>query len=71
MRYGWKTNILEFTEKSGFYRGRRGVTKNKYRGGDCLKEGFGLFADLRGGAWQGRRGWCFWGGDTPMHTMRI
>ena len=32
MRYGWKTNIFEFTEKSGFYRGRRGVTKTNIEG---------------------------------------
>ena len=24
-------------------------TKNQYRGGDCLKRGFGQFANLRGG----------------------
>ena len=47
-------------------------TKNQYRRGeDCLKRGgLGQFADLRGGTWQEREGWCFWGGgDTPVHTM--
>ena len=30
------------------------------------------FADLRGGGWKEREGWCFWGGvDTPVHTMLV
>ena len=47
-----------------------GVTKNQYRGGDCLKKGrgFGQFADLRGSLAR-KRGCVFEGGvDTPMHT---
>ena len=43
-------------------------TKNRYRGGDCLKrEGLGQFADLRGGLAR-KRGWCFWWGGGGWHT---
>ena len=44
--------------------------KSNLLGGVALKRGFGHFADLRGGAWQERGGWCFWDGvDTTMDTM--
>ena len=28
---------------------------------------------FKGGAWQERWGWCFWGGgvDTPIHSMDV
>ena len=45
--------------------------KSNIEGGIAWKGGPGQFADLGGGAWQERGGWCFWGGGahTPMHTM--
>ena len=60
-------NICMFTEKSDFT--GRGFTKNRYRGGNCLKRGgLGQFADLRR-AWKERGGGVFEGVDTLMHTM--
>ena len=48
--------FLWFTERSDF----KGVLKNQYVGGDCLKRGGGLgqFVDLRG-VLARKRGWCF------------
>ena len=55
----WKIRLL----------GGKGLTKNQYTGGYCLKRGHGQFVGLRR-AWQEKGGWWFWGGvDTPMHTM--
>ena len=43
-----------------------GLTKNQYRGGDCLKRGLGQFVNLRGGgAWQER------GGLIPQCTLEF
>ena len=44
--------------------------KTDIEGGLPKRGGLIQFADLKG-AWQERRGWCFWGWgvDTPMHTM--
>ena len=46
------------------------LTKNQYRGGDCLKKGGRLaqFADFRG-AWQERGGGVFEGGLIPQCTL--
>ena len=40
-----KFNVLGLTEKSNF---KGGLTKNQYRGENCLKRGLGQFADLSG-----------------------
>ena len=50
----------------------RGVTKNQYRGEDCLKRG-GLwqFADLMGGGIGKEEGGVFEGVDTPIRTMPL
>ena len=46
-----KIQVLERVHEKSIYRG------------DCLKrEGLGQFVDLRGGAWQERRGGVFEGG---------
>ena len=60
-------SILQgFAEKSGFL---RGVMKNQYVGGDCLKRGSldSLHIQGEGGLAkeEGR------GVDTPMHTMNF
>ena len=47
-----------FTEKSDF-QGGGGVTKNQYRGGDCLKRGLGQFANLRRGLGKKKGGGVF------------
>ena len=53
-----KYNILVCSLKNPTFRGMR-FTKTQYRGGNYLKrEGLGQFADLRGGGWQERGGWC-------------
>ena len=43
------------------------VTKNRYRGGNCLKKGGGAWTICRfkEGAWQERRGVVFEGGGYP------
>ena len=51
----------------------RGVTKNQYNRGNCLKRGKGLgqFADLRGGGLAKKGGGVFEGRegvDAPLHT---
>ena len=55
----WKIQILEGVYEKPIYRG------------NCLKRGFGQFADLRGGGGLPERGGGVFegGGDTPMHTM--
>ena len=41
----------------------------KYRG---VVAAWTVYRFIRGGAWQERGRWCFWGGaDTPMRTMRV
>ena len=45
---GWKMLTLCGFNKNPVYRGRGEVTKNKYIGGNWIKEGLGQFADLRG-----------------------
>ena len=47
------------------------MTKNQYRGGDCLKKGGGVWAVCRFKGELGKKegGGDFEGGvDTPMHT---
>ena len=57
----WKIQILEGVYEKPIYRG------------NCLKRGFGQFADLRGGGGFLKEGVVFsrggGGGDTPLHTM--
>ena len=37
--------------------------KNQYRGGDCLKQGRGVWTVCKFKEGLGKRGeWCFWGG---------
>ena len=48
-----------------------GFTKNQYIGGDCLKRGFGEFADLRQGGLARKKVFLSGGVDTPMHTMQF
>ena len=64
-------NILEVHWKIWVL--RRGLTKNQYREGDCLKSGGAwTVCRFKGEGLARKRGWCFWGGvDTPMHTMYI
>ena len=43
--------------------------KNQYIEGNCLKRGFGLFSDLRGGLVKKEGVMSLRGVDTPMYTM--
>ena len=46
-----------------------GFTKNQYIGGDCLKRGFGQFADLRQGGLARKKVFLSGGGLTPQCTL--
>ena len=51
---------------------RVGLTKNQYRGGNCLKRGAWTVCRFKGETWQERGGGVFEEGegvDTLMHTM--
>ena len=50
--------------------GGGGRTRKTDIEGELPKKGeLGQFANLRGGGLARKRGWCFWGVDTAIHTM--
>ena len=57
-------NIFGVTEKSNFQGAGSRETNIEPKMGVL-----GQFPDLKGGGLARKRGWCFRGGDTPMHTM--
>ena len=63
MGFYWKIQFL-----GGWGGEWGGPHEEQYVG--CVKRGLEQLAGLRGGLAK-KKGWCFWGGDTLMHTMGI